>query len=210
MPSTIKVRINGAHNLPINRTLSGDPFLDASVSVSLGGHAGLISHDKDLVNIIKRFETKVVRHTLNPVWNEEFRFDISDDTLLQDEPMIFKVWARDSSANKGDDKDRPSIGLVYVDLNPLLMRTANESYKHDNATKGGGGGGTTTTSSCFSSSRRSEQAAAETHSCLSGLSSRRHSTDTTAASQTRSRGNSPRRRHSQTATRATLLSVLVA
>lgn len=72
--------------------------------------------------------TKTVRHSANPLYNEEFRFEVADDTLLQDEPFLFHVWdagegtpatARSQSQNHG------SIGLVYIDLNPLLMRTAN-------------------------------------------------------------------------------------
>lgn len=48
----------------------------------------------------------------------EFRFDVSNDALLQDEPLIFKVC--DSDTLSSDE----SIGLVYIDLNPLLTQTA--------------------------------------------------------------------------------------
>lgn len=77
-------------------------------------------------------KTKVIRRSTNPVWDEEFRFDVSNDTLLQDEPLIFKVC--DSDALSTDD----SIGLVYVDLNPVLAQTAfNDDHGDDEKTDGG-------------------------------------------------------------------------
>jgi hypothetical protein len=107
---------------------SGTPSTDAYVSVTLGGHAGLINDQEKSASVENSSEkaytarTKVCRRTLNPVWEEEFRFEVADDTLLQDEPLIFKVC--DSEAI-GDDE---SIGLVYIDLNPLLMQTTREDY----------------------------------------------------------------------------------
>lgn len=65
--------------------------------------------------------TKVCRRTLNPTWEEEFRFEVADDTLLQDEPLIFRVM--DSTDAISSDE---SIGLVYIDLNPLLTLTATD------------------------------------------------------------------------------------
>ena len=66
--------------------------------------------------------TKVCRRTVTPVWDEEFRFDCSDDTLLQDEPLIFKVF--DSDVTPGQDEN---IGQVYVDLNPLLTSQSDDN-----------------------------------------------------------------------------------
>jgi len=43
---------------------------------------------------------------------------VADDALLQDEPLIFKVWDSDAFGADG------CIGLVYVDLNPLLTKIA--------------------------------------------------------------------------------------
>ena len=120
------------------------PSTDAYVSVTLGGHSGLVadyeegSHEKCFTA-----RTKICRRTINPMWDEEFRFEVADDTLLQDEPLIFKVC--DSEAMREDE----SIGLVYIDLNPLLTQTAREddmvgnmsrSYS-SNLTGGRGGGG---------------------------------------------------------------------
>ena len=35
--------------------------------------------------------TQVCRHTLHPVWNEDFRFEVSDDADLQNEPLELRV-----------------------------------------------------------------------------------------------------------------------
>ena len=131
MPSTVKVRINAARNLPPMQNTNGPLKLstDAYVTVTLGGHSEFISDYEDITTFLQnsttapkrkcyRDKTKVVRKTLDPVWKEEFRFDVADDTLLQDEPLIFKVFDADALSN-GDG----SIGSVYVDLNPLLMRS---------------------------------------------------------------------------------------
>jgi hypothetical protein len=150
MPSTVKVRVKGARNLPVmdgrKATSAGiasggglrstlgilTPSTDAYVSVSLGGHTNLTDQGEESQGKQKCYtaKTKVCRRTLNPVWNEEIRFDIASDSLLQDEPMIFKVC--DSEALGYDE----SIGLVYIDLNPLLMQTAS----NDDDEEGQGGG----------------------------------------------------------------------
>ena len=71
-----------------------------------------------------------------PVWDEEFRFDVADVTILQDEPLIFKVYSDSIGANE-------LIGLVYIDLNPLLMQTTREEYDGGEIRGSGefGGGG---------------------------------------------------------------------
>ena len=51
---------------------------------------------------------------MNPPFNEEFRFEVADDTLLQDEPLLFHV--REEGGQHG------SIGLVYVDLKHVPTR----------------------------------------------------------------------------------------
>lgn len=145
MPSTVKVRVKGARNLPVMdrdntalataagasgvlrfNPISSTPSTDAYVLVTLGGHYSLTdqeaSQGKQKCYTAK---TKVCRRTLNPIWHEEFRFDVSSDTLLQDEPLIFKVC--DSDARSYDE----CIGLVYIDLNPLLTETASEDEEED-------------------------------------------------------------------------------
>jgi hypothetical protein len=155
MPSTVKVRIKGARNLPgaidgrqgttatpsstlsALLTSSGSPAsTDAYVTVSLGGHSGLVADYEEQPNLkytaslekLYTAKTRVCRNTINPVWDEEFRFEVADDTLLQDEPLIFKVC--DSEAIKAGE----SIGLVYIDLNPLLTQTAREDEYDRNPT----------------------------------------------------------------------------
>lgn len=87
--------------------------------------------------------TRTVRRSVNPVFNEEFRFEVADDTLLQDEPLLFHVWDLTDSlmAKGGGGGQHGSIGLVYVDLNPLLTRTAIDAAGMDNEKSGSGGGG---------------------------------------------------------------------
>ena len=134
-------------------TSSANSISDAYVTVTLGGHSDLVANDDDddenvsssqyfttrnsnnnkNVSSEKRksysAKTRTCRRTRNPVWDEEFRFEVADDTLLQDEPLVFRVFNTDS----GHSTDG-SIGLVYVDLDPLLTRTANiseaEQAKH--------------------------------------------------------------------------------
>jgi hypothetical protein len=76
---------------------------------------------------------------LAPQWDEEFRFDILDDTVLQDEPLLVKVLD-DRSASHSQSSHPPSsanhpfappdesLGVAYVDLNPLLTTRANDSW----------------------------------------------------------------------------------
>lgn len=35
--------------------------------------------------------TAVCKKTLNPYWGEEFKFEVADDSVLQNEPIEFKV-----------------------------------------------------------------------------------------------------------------------
>jgi len=151
MPSTVKVRVKAARNLPVPEnkstaaptTTSAAAILypsvlrDAYCIVSLGGHANAIASSEEeemvrkttsqlLVPGYYSAKTKVCRRTLAPVWEEEFRFDVSDDTLLQDEPLIFKVC--DSDATFQQDE---TIGLVYVDLNPLLTTESDREEQED-------------------------------------------------------------------------------
>ncbi|KAI3637241.1 hypothetical protein MIR68_004947 [Amoeboaphelidium protococcarum] len=58
--------------------------------------------------------TSIQWKTLNPIWNEDFRIECSDDAEVQDEVLEFKVLDYDNySAND-------SIGVVYIDLSPLI------------------------------------------------------------------------------------------
>jgi len=130
MPSTIKIKISSATHIPhIQNNTSTPPTLHCSVS--LGGHNTLLNPDpEETPDKTYSAKTKSVvcrSKTLgySPVWDEEFRFDVADDRLLQDEPLLFKV--SDSSASLSSQLGSSgAFGLVYIDLNPLIMRLAEE------------------------------------------------------------------------------------
>lgn len=82
---------------------SGDASTDAFVQIRL---------DEQIQ------QSAVCRKSLNPSWNQEFRFEVADDSILQDAPVEFKVMDQGFSVSE-------LIGVVYVDLNPLIMRTAH-------------------------------------------------------------------------------------
>ena len=75
MPSLVKIRVGGAKNLPMGMLSLG--LTDAFVAL-------------DFASTTKR--TKTCPKTQNPVWNEEFRFEIVDDSVLQDFPVELKVF----------------------------------------------------------------------------------------------------------------------
>ncbi|KAJ3220092.1 hypothetical protein HDU67_006848 [Dinochytrium kinnereticum] len=60
--------------------------------------------------------TQIARKTLNPIWNEDFRFasEVSDDADLQNDPLEIKVMDYDQITYND------AIGTVFIDLNPLL------------------------------------------------------------------------------------------
>jgi hypothetical protein len=178
MPSTVKVRVKCARNLPPPESRSQTsattlhilqgPSRDPYVLVSLGGHAASIAASEEEEMLRKTIsstnnksssnssvgyavKTKICRRTTSPVWDEEFRFDVSDDTILQDEPLIFKVCDADhanfasSSAPSGGSSSTTTttrdeaIGLVYIDLNPLLTTESDrgDDNKKDSEQVGG-------------------------------------------------------------------------
>jgi Ca2+-dependent lipid-binding protein len=75
MPCILKIRVFSARDLPVMDKAS--ELTDAYVEVRFA--------DQDLQR------TAVCRKTLNPVWNEDFRFEVSDDADLQNEPLELKV-----------------------------------------------------------------------------------------------------------------------
>ena len=85
----------------MDSSLQGDDSTDAFVEVRL-------------CEEYKR--TKTCRKSLNPVWDEDFRFEIIDDSSLQDAPVELKVMDQDLYSSE-------LIGIAYIDLNPLIMRT---------------------------------------------------------------------------------------
>jgi len=59
-------------------------------------------------------KTDIQRKTLNPVWNQDFRFDFPNEADIQDKPLDIRVWDYDL-VSKND-----MIGSVLIDLNCLL------------------------------------------------------------------------------------------
>lgn len=60
------------------------------------------------------YKTQTQRRSLNPVWNEDFRFEVTEDSVLQNEPLELRILDYDQITY------HDSIGTVLVDLNPLL------------------------------------------------------------------------------------------
>eukprot|EP00611_Tribonema_gayanum_P007613 TRINITY_DN1701_c0_g1_i3.p2 TRINITY_DN1701_c0_g1~~TRINITY_DN1701_c0_g1_i3.p2 ORF type:complete len:164 (-),score=52.02 TRINITY_DN1701_c0_g1_i3:1184-1675(-) len=117
MPSSVRVKVVEARDLPeMDRNyVKGELYTDAYVDIKFRHYEN---------------RTQIRRKTLNPVWDEEFRFDVADDSMLQNEPIEFKVMDKD--VYTADD----AIGKVYISLGPLLMRAADATEKSDLAIQG--------------------------------------------------------------------------
>eukprot|EP01133_Synstelium_polycarpum_P017539 gene17539-20929_t len=98
MPCILKVRIVEGRDLPIMDRSSA--LADAYVEIRCG------ANDPQ--------KTDIKRKTLNPSWNQDFRFDFPNEADLQDKPLDIRVWDYDL-VSKND-----MIGTVLVDLNCLL------------------------------------------------------------------------------------------
>ncbi|KAJ1658009.1 hypothetical protein IWQ61_002673 [Dispira simplex] len=98
MPCLLKIRIISARNLPVMDRKT--ELTDAYVEVRFA--------DLDMQ------KTAICRQTLNPVWNEDFRLEVINDAILQNEPLELRIL--DYDAITADDV----IGTVLLDLNPLL------------------------------------------------------------------------------------------
>ncbi|KAJ1468197.1 C2 domain-containing protein [Baffinella frigidus] len=112
MPTRVFINIIQARSLPVMDRATG--LCDAYVKPVLKG-----------VNFEPK-ETQISRKTLNPVWNEQFKCDVTDDCLLQDEPLQFRLF--DYDVLSADD----IIGTVYVHCNSL--------YEAGELLPAGGGG----------------------------------------------------------------------
>ncbi|OQR94613.1 hypothetical protein ACHHYP_01091 [Achlya hypogyna] len=99
MPCTIKIRLVEARGLPVaeRATKVADAYVDITFAT---------------------FEARssVSRKSLTPRWDEEFRFDVVDDAVLQSQPIMFKIMDHDVYTTDA------TIGAVYVDLNCILMK----------------------------------------------------------------------------------------
>lgn len=110
MPSVVKIKVERGRDLPpMDHSVATESSTDAYVEVRLENH---------------QQKTNTCRRTLNPVWNEEFHFDFIDDAVMQDEPLELKCFDQDLYSSE-------LIGVTYIDLNPLIMRTTNEHKEKD-------------------------------------------------------------------------------
>ncbi|KAI9208468.1 uncharacterized protein BJ171DRAFT_207984 [Polychytrium aggregatum] len=103
MPCILKVRIVSARNLPVMDRAT--ELTDAFVEIKFSD--------------LEVQKTSICRRTLNPVWEKDFRFEISDDADLQNEPLEIKVMDYDQITYND------AIGTVFIDLNPLLSWDSN-------------------------------------------------------------------------------------
>ena len=102
MPSTVKVTVFQAQNLPImdKKRRTTDAYVEIEVP---GPDDTMMSR-----------ETEVVQGSLNPVWNEKFKFEVVDDSTLQDQTI--QVILYDDNKMQQDK----TIGSIRIDLNCLL------------------------------------------------------------------------------------------
>lgn len=105
MGATVKIFIKQARNLPVMDRASN--LTDAYVQLKFGP-----SFDE---------KTSVCKKTLNPVFNQTFRFEVTDVTYIQDNIIEFILW--DSDIVSSDD----IIGTIYIDANLLLMGSNGNS-----------------------------------------------------------------------------------
>lgn len=65
-----------------------------------------------VVRSLPQQRTKLCKKTLNPVWEEEFKFEVADDSVLQNEPIEFKVCINDT--------DWVGLEHAFTSVLPLL------------------------------------------------------------------------------------------
>jgi Ca2+-dependent lipid-binding protein len=78
MPSKVYIHVGRARNLPIMDKAS--KLTDAYVQVEVAGNEQ---------------RTQTQRKTLDPEWNEDFCYEVTDDALLQNTPVEFTVMDMD-------------------------------------------------------------------------------------------------------------------
>eukprot|EP00960_Hanusia_phi_P022143 655936-Hanusia_phi.AAC.1 len=99
MPTRVFVHVLQARSLPVMDRATG--LCDAYVKPQLKGVT------------FEPAQTQTARKTLSPVWNEQLKCDVTDDCLLQDEPLQLRIF--DYDVLSADDV----IGTVYVHCSSL-------------------------------------------------------------------------------------------
>ena len=91
MPSLVKIWIERGRDLPV---MDHNPTNAAPRPAFQISNADSSSSGTDAYVEIKLDEqsqrTKTCRRSLDPIWNEEFRFEVLDDSILQDAPVEVK------------------------------------------------------------------------------------------------------------------------
>jgi Ca2+-dependent lipid-binding protein len=77
MPSLVKIRVERGRDLPV---MDSHEDTDAFVEIKLDDQSQ---------------KTSTCKRSLNPVWNEEIRFEVLDDSVLQDAPIELKCMDQD-------------------------------------------------------------------------------------------------------------------
>jgi uncharacterized protein YbjQ (UPF0145 family) len=98
MPCILKIKVISARDLPIMDKAS--ELTDAYVEIKFGEH--------------HLARTQIAKKTLDPVWNEDFRFEITDDADIQNEFLEIRVLDYDAISSND------MVGAVSIDLDPLL------------------------------------------------------------------------------------------
>lgn len=98
--ATLKVNVHEAWDLPVmNRTTGlADPYVVLRLD------------DKE-------YTTQIVHGTRHPVWTEEFRFDIPDLLILQEDPLEVRLYDYDIISR--DD----IIGHTFIDCNSMVLQS---------------------------------------------------------------------------------------
>lgn len=104
MPSLLKIKVIEARDLPPG----DDASVDAFVEIRL---LGIREEQQQLMR------TQTFKKSLTPEWKANFTVEVVEDSSLQYAPIEFKVFDQEFSSNE-------LIGTLYVDLNPLVMRSA--------------------------------------------------------------------------------------
>ena len=102
MPSTLKIRVRSARGLPVMDKSA--KTTDAYVEVRLGGHVYA--------------KTGVAKKTLNPEWNIDMRINCTDDSVVQNEPLEFRLVSTGTTLLKRLGRRR---------LNPATCTTSDHA-----------------------------------------------------------------------------------
>src|SRR3989338_1895187 len=99
MPVKLIIKINKARDMPVmdSRSNSTDAYVEVKVA-------------EQAVR-----STKIVRKSLNPLWDKTFEYELPFDKKIQDLPIEIRVMDKDTLSR--DDV----IGSVLIDLSPPLM-----------------------------------------------------------------------------------------